>query len=223
MTACTSAAIMNDKDDIEVGHYSTFSSTSCPTTPKNKTNNILMKQKSNKSTTDSGMISIILKLTMTVVVIVVVVTTTTTITDITNTHYSSSSSSSSSSSIKKDIPLSSLSSLSTSLLGIRSNGDNKCEIASGTFGGFSEAKDWDDDHDKQTNFETCFRKGKTNEYCWSKSYEDEDWLGITSWEPCKPNGFGDDNGWAYVAQGQGDLDDDINITDCGAPCTLFSN
>mmetsp|Transcript_29376 Transcript_29376/g.32982 ORF Transcript_29376/g.32982 Transcript_29376/m.32982 type:complete len:219 (-) Transcript_29376:96-752(-) len=218
MTACTSAAIMNDKDDIEVGYYRTFSSTSCLTTPKNKTNNILVKQKS--KSTDSGMISIILKLTMTaaVIVVVVITTTTTTTTDITNTHYSSSSSSSSS--IKKDIPLSSL---STSLLGIRSNGDNKCEIASGTFGGFSEAKDLDDDHDKQTNFETCFRKGKTNEYCWSKSYEDDNWLGITSWEPCKPNGFGDDNGWAYVAQGQADLDDDINITNCGAPCTLFSN
>jgi len=213
MTACTSAAIMNDKDDIEVGYYRTFSSTSCLTTPKNKT----VKQKS--KSTDSGMISIILKLTMTAaVIVVVVITTTTTTTDITNTHYSSSSSSSSS--IKKDIPLSSL---STSLLGIRSNGDNKCEIASGTFGGFSEAKDLDDDHDKQTNFETCFRKGKTNEYCWSKSHTYDNWLGITSWEPCKPNGFGDDNGWAYVAQGQADLDDDINITNCGAPCTLFSN
>jgi len=223
MTACTSTAIMNDNkgDDLEVGHYvyNTFSFTSCPTT-KNKINIPVMKQKSNKSTTDSGMISNILKLTMATVVVIAVTTTI----DIITTH-DNSSSRSNSSSIKKDIS----SSLSTNLLGIRSNGDNKCEIASGTFGGLSEGEDIQDaqvdDHGlgDQTNFQTCFRKGKTNEYCWSKSYEDEDWLGITSWTPCKPQGMGGDNGWAMVKNPLAACDDDYQIPTCGDPCTLFSN
>jgi len=212
----TNDIIMNDNkgDDLEVGHYvyNTFSFTSCPTT-KNKINIPVMKQKSNKSTTDSGMISNILKLTIATVVVIAVTTTI----DIITTHDNSSRNNSSS--IKKDIS----SSLSKSLLGIRSNGDNKCEIASGTFGGFSEAKDLDDDHDKQTNFETCFRKGKTNEYCWSKSHTYDNWLGITSWEPCKPQGMGGDDGWAMVKNSLAACDDDYQIPTCGAPCTLFSN
>mmetsp|Transcript_18274 Transcript_18274/g.20467 ORF Transcript_18274/g.20467 Transcript_18274/m.20467 type:complete len:216 (+) Transcript_18274:149-796(+) len=212
----TNDIIMNDNkgDDLEVGHYvyNTFSFTSCPTT-KNKINIPVMKQKSNKSTTDSGMISNILKLTIATVVVIAVTTTI----DIITTHDNSSRNNSSS--IKKDIS----SSLSKSLLGIHSNGDNKCEIASGTFGGFSEAKDLDDDHDKQTNFETCFRKGKTNEYCWSKSHTYDNWLGITSWEPCKPQGMGGDDGWAMVKNSLAACDDDYQIPTCGAPCTLFSN
>mmetsp|Transcript_52573 Transcript_52573/g.60706 ORF Transcript_52573/g.60706 Transcript_52573/m.60706 type:complete len:219 (-) Transcript_52573:109-765(-) len=215
----TNDIIMNDNkgDDLEVGHYvyNTFSFTSCPTT-KNKINIPVMKQ-----TMNSAMISNILKLTTAAVGVIAVTTTI----DIVTTHYSSSSSSSTSS-IKKDIPLSLSSSLSTNSLRSR-RGNSKCEVASGAFGGFSEGRGLDDD-DKggdrdQTNFETCFRKGKTNEYCWSKSHTYDNWLGITSWEPCKPQGMGGDDGWAMVKNSLAACDDDYQIPTCGAPCTLFSN
>jgi len=223
----TNDIIMNDNkgDDLEVGHYvyNTFSFTSCPTT-KNKINIPVMKQKSNKSTTDSGMISNILKLTIATVVVIAVTTTI----DIITTHDNSSRNNSSS--IKKDIS----SSLSKSLLGIHSNGDNKCEIASGTFSGLSEGEDIQDSSvddeglGDQTNFETCFRKGNTDEYCWSKSFYEEHLFGCGEWFACAPQGIGDANGWAVVqnplGSGQNQLgsNDDYRILTCGQPCTLFS-
>mmetsp|Transcript_61297 Transcript_61297/g.68628 ORF Transcript_61297/g.68628 Transcript_61297/m.68628 type:complete len:235 (-) Transcript_61297:130-834(-) len=230
MTAFTSAAvaklstynadadddIMNDnKNHIKVGYYNTFSS------KNNKLNIPVMKQ-----TMNSAMISNILKLTTAAVGVIAVTTTI----DIVTTHYSSSSSSSTSS-IKKDIPLSLSSSLSTNSLRSR-RGNSKCEVASGAFGGFSEGRGLDDD-DKggdrdQTNFETCFRKGNTDEYCWSKSFYEEHLFGCGEWFACAPQGIGDANGWAVVqnplGSGQNQLgsNDDYRILTCGQPCTLFS-